>query len=90
MQTLNSKVKNIKDKIYYLNKIHIIDEKGEKNDLKLLIDEAYLLIQGYMKDINYDEKMEKVFYKELNEFTEKSVTLSVLDSEWTLIEMIKK
>jgi hypothetical protein len=90
IKALNSKVKKIKNKIYFLLKIHLLDPDNKKYDKEEQVRETYLSLQGYMKDIHYDEEKEKIVFKEIMEFEEKSVKCSVSEEEWNLIELIKK
>ena len=90
MQNLNRKVKKIKNKIYFLLKIHLLDPKGEKYDFPVQINEIYLSLQKYMKDVNYDEVNEKIIVNEILEFEEKSIQNSVIDDKWAVIDVLKK
>jgi len=90
MKRLNLKLKKIKNKIYFLIKIHLTDPKSRKYDIPLQIDEIYLSIQKYMKDVNYDEDKENVIFKEILDFEEKTILNSVIDENWSFIEVLKK
>ncbi len=71
-------------------KIILSDPKGKKYDIPKQVDEIYLSVQKYVKDVNYDEEKETIVYKEIMQYEEKSVHDSILNSEWCVIEMIKK
>ena len=90
MKKLNKKLKKIKNKIYFLIKIHLVDPKGEKYNIPSQINEIYLSMQKYMKDINYDEDKEKIIFKEVLEYEEKTITNSVINEDWAFVELIKK
>ena len=76
MLKLVKKVKTIKNKIFFLIKVHMLDPKGEKFNIQYQINKIYISLQKYMSDVSYDEdgENEDILFKETLEYQEKIIT----------------